>query len=159
MGILDLLIRRRSKEELARSRQEWLTQCLATYQEFNALVDRFSKMHAANQAIAWEDVSQASEGFAAILKAVNEMPKPHQRDLREIRKDFRLTLHWWIKVGGIARDIVSEEKAGRASPSRAYTNQAMTYTGYAAKRHKALVDRLRKAGLDPNALAGKKPRI
>ena len=135
------------KDKSNEAREQWLKSFMAIYKQASPLIDTVAKLDTEGQPASLDSLLEAYRSFGPLLQALKEMPKPPQKELRNIKNDFEKTLSMCIKAGEMAMKMVDDLRHGANLASRMHFSTIVGYIGYAEIYYKVLLDRLTKIGV------------
>ena len=126
---------------------QWLDSFMAIYREASPLINRVAKLSTEGQPADLYSLVEAHWSLDPLLQSSKRMPKPPQKELRNIKNDFEKMLSMCIKAGEMAMKMVDDLKHGARLASQMHFSSVVQYVGYAEIYRKALVKRLTKIGV------------
>ncbi len=107
--------------------ESWLCEVLPLYRQAEEITRNISQIDSDGLPVDLENLAEISIILPPILLKVKKMPKPQQKKLRQLQKDFRLLLDAYIKTAKYR--LKFEKKHGRICFSTAvfWANLAMSF--------------------------------
>lgn len=131
------------KEEIL----NWLCDVVPLYRQAEEITHSIAQVDADGLPVDLESLTHILYSLPPILVKVKKMPKPEYSKLRQLQKDFRLTLDACIKSAKYRLKI--EKKWGRFTFSKAvfWTNLAISFKNSLSPKMEKLIRDFDKGGL------------
>jgi hypothetical protein len=140
--------RKESREEREEAHEQWLKSFMAIYQQATPLIGKVAQLNSDGQPADLLSLVEAYRRFRPLLQSLKKLPKPPEKELRNIKNDFEKTLSMCVKAGEMAMKMSDDLAHGAHFASRLHLASIVGYIGYAEGYHKASLDRLTKIGVD-----------
>jgi len=124
----------------------WLDSFIAVYGEAVPLVDTIVNLTVEAEPAALHGLLGASWSLERILESSKAMPRPSEKELRGIKKDFEKTLSVCIKASEMVMKAFDDMNHGAMVASRMHFASVVGWAGHARVYYQALTTRLNKIG-------------
>lgn len=88
--------------------ERWLKAFMPLYEQAAALIHKIAKIDADGMPTDLATLVEGNEKLPPILKSVKELPKPKEKELRKLKKDFQDVLDACIKAGGWGVKLIQD---------------------------------------------------
>lgn len=134
------------KEADKEKTERWLKAFMPLYEQAAPLIQRIAKLGANGLPTDLGTLVEATEKLQPILESARNLPKPKQKEFRNVKKDFENVLSRCIKAGEIGVKLLDDLSHGaprialrmRLATTAGYTGQATVYHESLCKRLAAL---------------------
>lgn len=131
------------KEIDSEETKQWLKAFMALYEQAAPLIQDITKLDANGLPADLGTLVEATEKLQPILESARNLPKPKQKEFRNIKKDFENALSRCVKAGEMGVKLLDDLSHG--APQVALRMRLATivgYTGQATPYHESLRKRL-----------------
>ena len=130
-------------KELDREEAErWLKAFMLLYEQAANLIHNISEVNADGLPTDLTALMEMGIKLPPILKSVKEMPKPKEKELRRLKKDFKLTLDACISASKWGIKHSQKANRFRFSVTVFWTSLAISFTESLSKRLALLSEHL-----------------
>ena len=112
------------KDVDSEEREQWLKAFLPIYENSANLIQKIAKIDADGSPTDVETLIEGYEKLPPILQSVKEIPKPKEKELRKLKKDFEDLLYSCIRAGEWGIKFVQDPSRIRFANIVFFTNFA-----------------------------------
>ena len=121
---------------------QWLRAFMPLYEQAAPLIQGIAKLDDSGLPADPETLVEAIENLPPILESVRNLPKPKQKEFRNIKKDFENVLLRCIKAGKTEVKLLDDLNHGAQMAARMRLATIVGYTGQAIVYYESLSKRL-----------------
>lgn len=129
-------------EGIGNGQDQWLQAFVQLYEQAAPLIQSIAKLDANGLPTDLETLVEATGKLPSILESVRNLPKPKQKEFRNIKKDFENVLSRCIKAGEMGVKLLDDLDHGAHMATRIRLATIVGYTGQAIVYYESLSKRL-----------------
>jgi len=129
-------------EGIGNGQDQWLQAFMPLYEQAAPLIQSIAKVDDSGLPAELETLVKAIEKLPPILESVRNLPKPKQKEFRNIKKDFENVLSRCIKAGEVGVKLLDDLNHGAQMATRIRLATIVGYTGQAIVYYESLSKRL-----------------
>lgn len=130
------------KETDREEAKRWLQAFMPLYEQAATITHNIAQVNADGLPTDLTTLREINAKLPPILKSAKEMPKPKDKELRRLKKDFRLTLDACIKASKWRAKLNQKPNRVRFSVTVFWTSLANSFTESMSKRLALLSEHL-----------------
>ena len=129
-------------EGIGNGQDQWLQAFMQLYEQAAPLIQRTAKPDTDGLPADLETLIEAARKLPPILESVKNLPKPKQKEFRNIKNDFKNVLSRCIKAGETGIKLLDDLNHGAKMAARIRLATIVGYTGQANAYYESLSKRL-----------------
>ena len=130
------------KETDRKEAERWLQAFMPLYEQATTITHNIAQVNADGLPTDLTTLREINAKLPPILKSAKEMPKPKDKELRRLKKDFRLTLDACIKASKWRAKLSQKPNRVRFSVTVFWTSLANSFMESLSKRLALLSEHL-----------------
>lgn len=130
------------KETDRKEAERWLQAFMPLYEQATTITHNIAQVNADGLPTDLTTLREINAKLPPILKSAKEMPKPKDKELRRLKKDFRLTLDACIKASKWRAKLSQKPNRVRFSVTVFWTSLANSFMESLSKRLASLSEHL-----------------